>query len=308
LKSATALERLARVDTVVFDKTGTLTLGRLDLRPDPTRDPAELRLAASIAQASRHPLARALTRACPDAPVLPDVAEYPGRGLSISGPGGETRLGSAAFCALDTADRGEAAGPELWLGHPGWPPHRFAFSDRLRPDAASVVARVKAAGLRVELLSGDRAPVVADVAAAVGIDAWSAGCDPAAKCARLEALRAGGRKPLMVGDGLNDAPALAAAFVSASPATAADVSQTAADVVFQGERLGAIVEILEVARRSEILVRQNLSLAILYNAAAVPLAIAGYVTPLLAAIAMSSSSLLVIGNALRLAWRRKGGA
>jgi Cu2+-exporting ATPase len=181
---------------------------------------------------------------------------------------------------------------------------RFEFADALRPDALETVAALKAAGLNVELLSGDRAPVVSAVAKALGIATWRAECEPAAKCARLEQLRASGKRPLMVGDGLNDAPALAAAHVSISPSSAADVSQNAADAVFQGDCLAPVVEILEVARRRESLVRQHLGLALLYNVAAVPLAIAGYVTPLVAAIAMSSSSLLVIGNALRLARRK----
>jgi Cu2+-exporting ATPase len=300
LKSATALERLAQADVVVFDKTGTLTLGRPELQPDPSRDPSDLRLAASLAQASRHPLARALMRACPDAIALAGVTELPGRGLSAITAEGELRLGSRAFCGVSGADEVGQNGPELWLVRPTRAAVRFAFKDQLRPDTAAVIAGLKTTGLHVELLSGDRAPVVADVAYTAGIEIWRAGCDPVAKCARLAELRREGRRPLMVGDGLNDAPALTAAYVSVSPSSAVDVSQNAADVVFQGDRLASLLEILLVARRGEHLVRQNLALAILYNVAAVPLAMAGYVTPLLAAVAMSSSSLLVIGNALRL--------
>ncbi len=304
LKSATALERLAQVDVVVFDKTGTLTLGRPELQPDASRSPGDLRLAASMAQASRHPLARAMVRACPEAVAMDGVTEVPGQGLSLRIDGEEVRLGSRAFCGVPETREGAGTGPELWLARPGKAGVRFSFADRLRPDAAETIARLKSAGLRMELLSGDRAPVVSAVAGALGIATWQAGCDPAAKCARLDQLRVSGMKPLMVGDGLNDAPALAAAYVSISPSSAADVSQNAADAIFQGDRLAPLVEILQVARRSETLVRQNLALALLYNLAAVPLAVAGYVTPLLAAIAMSSSSLMVIGNALRLARRR----
>jgi Cu2+-exporting ATPase len=298
LKSATALERLARIDTVVFDKTGTLTVGRPELIPDPALAPADLRLAASLAGASRHPLARALARAAP-APVAPDVREHPGSGLSRASSAGEIRLGSRAFCGVKELAGGDAL--ELWLSRPDVPPVRFAFRDRLRDDAAAVVARLQSMGLQVELLSGDRPAPVAAAAREAGIAAWRAEADPAAKCARLAELAAAGRRVLMVGDGLNDAPALAAAHVSLSPATAADIAQIAADLVFQGDALAPVAEAIVTARRGDRVALENLGLALLYNLAAVPLAIAGYVTPLVAAIAMSSSSLLVIGNALRLA-------
>ncbi|WP_044560012.1 heavy metal translocating P-type ATPase metal-binding domain-containing protein [Azospirillum sp. B4] len=300
LKSATALERLAPVDTVVFDKTGTLTLGRPDLLPDPTLTTAELALAASLARTSRHPLSRALARAAGPGPVAEGVVEVPGGGLRWLGPQGFVRLGSRTFCGVtDTAEEG-VAGPELWLTRCGQPPRRLLFADRPRRDAAAVVATLKARGFRVELLSGDRAVTAQALAAEVGIDSVRADARPADKCAHLAALRAQGRKVLMVGDGLNDAAALAAADVSLSPATAVDVTQTAADVVFQGDGLAAVAETLAVARRSRALVRQNLIFTLLYNLCAVPVAVAGLATPLVAAAAMSGSSLVVMANALRL--------
>lgn len=143
------------------------------------------------------------------------------------------------------------------------------------------------------------------VAEALGLDSWRAACTPADKCARLEALRADGQRVLMVGDGLNDAPALAAADASISPSTAVDVSQTAADVVFQGQRLSPVLEVLDTARRADRLVKQNFGLSILYNVFTIPLAVAGFVTPLIAALAMSSSSVVVISNALRLSRGRR---
>ncbi len=301
LKSATALERLTGVDTVVFDKTGTLTRGRPELVRDGS-DETALRQAAGLAGASRHPLARALVRAMPGVPVAAGVREVPGSGLALAGPGGEIRLGSRAWCGV--ADEDERAGPELWLARPGQPPLRFAFADPPRSDAAAVIAALKARGLAVELLSGDREPTVRATAQALGIEHWRAGCTPAEKCARLAELAAAGRRTLMVGDGLNDAPALAAAHVSMSPSTAIDISQTAADAVFQGERLAPVVEALAVARRADRLVRQNFVLSFGYNIVAVPFAVAGLVTPLIAAVAMSSSSIAVVGNALRLARRR----
>ena len=300
LKSATALERLARVDTVVFDKTGTLTEGRPELC---AADPEALAFAATLAAASRHPLARALAEAVPGAAVAAGVREVPGCGLVLETAAGEIRLGHRRFAG--GAEDGAATGPELWLARPGRAPVRFSFTDRPRADAARVVAGLQAAGYRVELLSGDRALVAADIAGRLGIAAWQAELDPAGKTARLAELAAAGRTVLMVGDGLNDAPALAAAAVSMSPSTAVDVSQTAADAVFQGRLLAPVAETLAVARRAETLVRQNFFLAILYNFVTVPLAVCGEVTPLIAAAAMSSSSVLVIVNALRLG--RSGG-
>jgi Cu2+-exporting ATPase len=299
LKSATALERFADVDTVVFDKTGTLTLGKPELIRDGTWTAGQLAQAASLAVASRHPLARALAAAAGNVPMADGVREEPGRGMAA----GPVRLGSRAW--IGVADSGDE-GPELWLDVPGNAPVRFAFADSPRADAAEVVTDLKRRGLRIELLSGDRPATVRTLAERLGIDTWHAAQTPADKVARLEALKAEGRKVLMVGDGLNDAPALAAAHVSASPSTAVDVSQTAADVVFQGHRLTPVAETLRVAVGSRRLVRQNFVLALGYNVFTVPLAVAGYVTPLIAAIAMSTSSLVVIGNALRLSRGRTG--
>ncbi|MBP2301684.1 heavy metal translocating P-type ATPase [Azospirillum picis] len=299
LKSPTALERLAEIDTVVFDKTGTLTEGR----PVPQLDGLageDLVLAASLAGASRHPLARALAAAAPGVPVAAGVREVPGAGLLLETPDGEVRLGSRRFTGAP-ADAADAAGPELWLARPGEEPCRILFLDAPRPDAAAVVAALTARGLQVRLLSGDRRGAVAAVAERLGIADWRAEQTPADKTAALADLAAQGRRVLMVGDGLNDAPALAAAAVSMSPSTAVDVSQTVADVVFQGRLLRPIVEAIEVARRSGRLVRQNFAIALVYNLCAVPLAMGGMLTPLLAALAMSSSSLVVILNALRLA-------
>ena len=296
IKSATALERFATVDTVVFDKTGTLTRGKPELVRDGGWTDDDLRLAASLAGASRHPLARALAAACPDSRLADGVVEEPGRGLIA----GDIRLGSRRHVGVDDLGGEAAKGPEMWLSAPGRTPVRFAFVDEPRADAARVIETLRRRGLAVELLSGDREPAVRHVAQQAGIAEWRAGRTPAEKVARLTELRDAGRVVLMVGDGLNDAPALAAAHVSMSPSSAVDVSQTAADVVFQGERLAPVAETLFVARRSRSLVQQNFVLAIGYNVFTVPLAMAGHVTPLIAAIAMSTSSLVVIVNALRL--------
>ena len=197
-----------------------------------------------------------------------------------------------------------------WGPSCGWPGRVRSRSgspshDALRPDAAAVVAELQRRGYAVALLSGDRPQTAGHVAAELKITDWQGGCRPADKTAKLEALAAAGRKVLMVGDGLNDAPALAAAYVSLSPATAVDIAQTAADAVFQGAKLAPVLEVIDVARQAERLVKQNFALSFGYNILAVPFAILGYVTPLIAALAMSSSSILVVLNSMRLAWRRR---
>lgn len=292
LLSPTALERFAEIDHVVLDKTGTLTLGRPEQVGIVPVD--ALQKAAAIAANSRHPLARALVRAAGGAAPAAGVIEHAGLGLQQ----GAIRLGSAAFCDVEAAT--EDGHSEMWLAEPGRRPVRFAFADRLRPDAAATISALRELGLTVELLSGDRRAAVALAAGDSGVVDWRAETPPAGKVQRLRDLAADGRRVLMVGDGLNDAPALATAHASISPSSAAEATQNAADAVFQGDMLRAVVDTLVAARQSGRLARQNLILALLYNLLAVPLAIAGEVTPLIAAIAMSSSSLLVIGNALRL--------
>jgi len=295
LKSATALERLAEVDTVVFDKTGTLTEPLLALLETPVA--ADLHLAATLAISSRHPLARSLVAASGAVVPADGVIEVPGQGLSLTTPVGEIRLGSRTFCGVADAP---SAGPEMWLTRPGAVPVRFCFGERPRQDAAAVIQRLLAMGLRVRLVSGDHADQVARIASTLGIADWRAGCTPVGKVSLIEGWGAEGHKILMVGDGMNDSPALAAASVSASPSTAADVSQTVADLVFQGAKLEPVVIALQTARQAKAVMRQNLALSIGYNAIMVPLAIGGWVTPWLAAAAMSSSSLLVMANSLRL--------
>ena len=301
LKSATALERLAEVDTVVFDKTGTLTEPLPALQDDPARPPGALALAASLAACSRHPLSRALLAAAGPVPAAEGVEERPGEGLLCRTAGGEIRLGARGFAGAPPGDAAE--GPELWLARPGAAPLRFAFRERLRHDAVATVAALRRSGLALRLASGDRAGPVGAVAAALGIAEWQAELGPAAKVALIEALRAQGHRVLMVGDGLNDGPSLAAAAVSMSPSSAADVSQTVADVVFQGSGLGAVAAALRLARRARAVMRQNLAFSLAYNAVMLPLAVAGAVTPWVAAVAMSGSSLLVMVNSFRLRLR-----
>jgi Cu2+-exporting ATPase len=301
VKAADGLERLSEVDTVVFDKTGTLTRGEPSLANAHEIDGATLAAAASLAIASRHPYSRAVVRTARERglafAVSSDVTEEPGSGLAS----GARRLGSAAWVS-GSVDCGAAA--SLWFRDGDAAPVALHFEDQLRSDAQAVVGALRQAGYRVCLVSGDRDDAVRAAAAAAGIDDWVAEVRPAGKIARLEALKAEGRRVLMIGDGLNDAPALAAAHASLSPATAADVSQTASDAVFQGERLAPILDVLSVSGAAQRMAVENFAIALAYNAVSVPLAMLGYVTPLIAALAMSLSSIAVTGNALRLRVRR----
>jgi len=303
LNSGDAIERLAEADTVVFDKTGTLTLPEPRVVAPANADPVLLQIAARLALSSRHPLAVALAREATSRVPFADAVEEPGRGVRAIVAGVEARAGSAAFCGL--------AAP---LPMPGLSYIYFAMGGRslavavaqtLRADAVETVARLRALGLDLRILSGDRAEAVAPVAKALGIDKWGAELKPADKIALIEDLKRQGRRVLMVGDGLNDAPSLAAAHVSLSPISAVDLTQAQADAVFLGERLAPVGDAVVAARRARRLMTENLGLAVVYNLIAVPIAIAGAVTPLIAALAMSGSSLLVTLNALR---ARRGGS
>ncbi|MGI9477785.1 MAG: heavy metal translocating P-type ATPase [Hyphomicrobiaceae bacterium] len=299
LKAADGLERLAEVDTVVFDKTGTLTLGTPRLSNIVNGGDVDLDHAAQLAIKSRHPYARALVEAARGrgfhVDTGRDVAETPGCGLSFETDAGTVRLGSSVWCGIDLS---EAAA--LWLCVPGREPVGFVFEESLRPDAKQVITVLKESSLSVKALSGDRVAAVRTIAEQVGIDAWKGRQTPSDKISHVEKLKAAGRHVLMVGDGINDAPALAAAHASLSPASAADISQTTADMIFQGDKLGAVAEAIAVARKAHRMSLQNFGIALAYNAVFVPLAMTGFVTPLLAAIAMSASSIGVTANALRL--------
>ncbi len=301
LKAADGLERLAETDVAVFDKTGTLTAGIPSVANGSAIDDDALGSAAALAAASRHPYAQAVAQAAKErfgaAPSVRGVEEVPGFGLRRLTATGEERLGSASWCGIE-GTRG--ASVSLWFVRPGLEPVAFHFEDKLREDAAETVDALRRAGFEVSLCSGDRTGAVEGAARAVHIEEWHAGMKPHEKIQRLDALKAQGRRVLMVGDGLNDAPALAAAHASVSPSTAADISQTASDAVFQGAKLMPVVELLATARRTRKMAFQNFAVAFGYNLVFVPLAMAGFVTPLFAAITMSTSSILVTLNAIRL--------
>ena len=309
VKAPDGLERITECDTVVFDKTGTLTLGEPRIASsggEQVEVPDDvLARAASLAVVSRHPYAKAVVAAAHERGLSirkPDgIEEVAGCGLRRQTAGGEERLGSARWCGVSQSEGTLAS---LWHRRGSTPAVAIPLEDVIRPDAAKVVDVLERAGLPVTLLSGDRESEVERMAKLAGIERYVAGCLPAEKVRRLEALRAQGRKVLMVGDGLNDAPALAAAHASLSPSTAADISQTASDAVFQGERLAAVLEAIAISRISSRMSLENFAIAIGYNMIFVPLAVLGLVTPLIAAIAMSASSIAVTANALRLRSRR----
>jgi Cu2+-exporting ATPase len=296
VKDGSALERMAGIDRALLDKTGTMTLGRP--LPDPVvldalpADAAAVALA--LASHSRHPLSRALSEALGASGVRPadltDVSEEAGHGLR------GTWRGKAVALHRPEAASGIATALDI-AGQPTW---LIPFADRLRPDSKAALADLAALGVQPAILSGDNAAAVAEVERATGL-AGQAAATPQDKQAAIAALQAQGHRVLMAGDGLNDGPALAAADASIAPGSASDVGRQAADMVFLGDGLDAVPRAIRAARRTMAVVRQNFVLAIGYNLLAVPLAMAGLVTPLIAAAAMSTSSLIVIGNSLRLA-------
>lgn len=299
IKHETALERLAQVDTVVFDKTGTLTTGTPRLTNLDSLPPEALPLALALAQGSSHPLARAITNAATEAGVAPaeigDVTEEPGYGTKGTVAGHEIRLGRAVWT-------GAQGVPETatFLKVGDRPPVAFTFTDALRPGAEEAVAALIGQGKRVILISGDTRPAVEALATRLGIAHWMAEALPADKAARVEALTGEGARVLMVGDGLNDTAALSAAHVSISPASALDAARVASDIVLLGNDLATIGAACLTAKSATRRITENFRIATVYNIVAVPLAVAGLATPLIAALAMSLSSVTVSLNALRL--------
>lgn len=298
VKDGSALERLAEIDGAAFDKTGTLTTGAPAIAPQPMAD-AERAGAKALASASCHPVARAIARHLDCDPVaVSDVVEVPGQGVEAQVDGRPARLGRASWVGDIARVPAGMAGPVF--GFAGGRGVAFVVTEHLRPGAFQAVSALQSGGLDVAILSGDAADRVGRVAAAVAVAATVHDATPAGKLAWLEERRRAGRKLLMVGDGINDAPALAAAHVSMAPASASDAGRTAADFIILRDSLNAVPETWQLAKDTARVVRQNFIAAFGYNAIAIPLAVAGLVTPLIAAIAMSASSILVIGNAMRL--------
>jgi len=289
------LERLAEADRALFDKTGTLTLGRpelgnLEAIPENVRP-----VALALAQASRHPLASALRRSLElrgtESVTLDHITETAGTGVSARYRGMKVALGKIPDLAADsmaTALSIEDCAPVV-----------LRFTDRLRPGTAVAIGQLRKLGIESSIATGDRAASVATATKGLGLTAQTS-MTPADKLDLIARLQSQGHRVLMVGDGLNDGPALAAGHVSMAPASASDVGQNAADAVFLGDSLLPVAKAIVAARRTMRVVRQNFVIAIGYNVVAVPLAFVGLVTPLVAALAMSGSSIIVVANALRL--------
>ena len=292
IKSGTALERFAEADVILCDKTGTLTMpgGQVDVGalPDPARG-----IALALAQMSEHPVSHALAKALEgETPArLEAIREHPGQG--IEGRAGDqiVRLGRADWVG------GSGTGLALGIG-----PERYAIGhdQELRPGAAEMVRSLQDAGYDLRIVSGDTPARTAGLAAELGVAQWQAGMTPEEKFALVEALQARGHRVAMMGDGINDAAALAAAHASLAPGSALDATRSAADAVILAPSLASLPGLFRISRWSVRLSRQNFAISTLYNAVAIPVAVLGFASPMLAALAMSSSSITVLLNALRL--------
>jgi Cu2+-exporting ATPase len=305
--NARALEVMPAIDTLIFDKTGTLTTGELALESMHCADPGQSvelrRVASSLEQHSEHPVARALVDPAVKPLPVDNLRNHPGEGVSGHVDGQTYYIGKATFvaryCPLpDFVDKAEHQ--VVYLGRDGQWLASFAFSDPLKPDALQTVRELQRQGISIRILSGDREDYVASVAKRLGIDEFDAGQMPEQKLKVVEALQQAGHKVAMIGDGINDAPVLAAADLSISMSVGADLARASSDLIVNGQLLGPVSDALRITRKTMAIIRQNFTWAISYNTLAVPFAMAGLVPPWLAAIGMSLSSLIVVLNALRL--------
>ena len=297
VKSGDALERLAEVDEFVFDKTGTMTHGRLTLSNAKQIEPLTLEKAASMARTSRHPIARAVVDAVGAGETSMSAKEFAGCGIEGKIDRQRARFGRADWVGADPINDGVS---DAWFRLGADAPVRFMVEDRIRDDVKKTISALERRGVKTVMLSGDREGPARRIAELAGVKRWRAALSPNDKIEELNRKSADGVRVAMVGDGLNDAPALAAAHASLSPGSAADASQAAADFVYQGDGLGAVKTAFDVARQSRRRVIENFRFAALYNICAIPLAVFGFVTPLIAALAMSGSSIVVTLNALRI--------
>jgi P-type E1-E2 ATPase len=305
-----AIERAAAVTAVLFDKTGTLTVGRPTVArviSAPGREPADvLAVAATLERGSSHPLARAILEAASDAPLLAVRETHTEPGMGVRGrdaSGGELRVGTRAFVEAGGAsvlDEPRDLGTHAYVAAGGAWVGTIVLTDPLREDASQAVARLRRGGMRVGIVSGDREPVVRDVARLVGVQELHAQCSPAEKAEIVARARRDGEGVAFVGDGLNDGPALAAADLGVAVFGATDVAQAAAALTLRAGGLARLIEAVELARITRRVMRQNLLWALVYNLVAIPAAAVGMLSPAWAALSMAASSLSVVANSLRL--------
>jgi len=306
LKTSDALEKLAQIQTIVFDKTGTLTEGEPQCCNIDTLSLLEKAIAYSLASASKHPLSQALCKAIAhqDLPVavVSEISETSGGGVSGWMDGGKVAIGSRSFCGIngalsDNADITAQSLLEIWFVRDGQQPKCLYFLDTLKSDAHEVVDDMKNTyGLSIMIVSGDQPHIVSKIADTLGITEWYAEKKPIEKYTIVNQLNS---KSLMVGDGLNDAAALEASFVSMSPTSSLEIAQVRSDIVFHGRKLTPILLTYNRALLARKLVNQNFLLSFGYNIISIPLAMLGLLNPIIAAIMMSSSSIIVMLNALR---------
>jgi len=297
VKSGDALERLAKIDTILFDKTGTLTRGKPVLTG--TYNPDDLKIAASLAIHSQHPLSIALAANLKgEAVKITDIKEYAGLGVKGLYNNQNIKIGSRTFCGLTNEYGSDKI--EICFTINGVLKSIFTFDDLPRSDAKETILTLNKGNISCILLSGDRQKPAQKIADFLGIKTVYAEQTPIDKYSILQKLKKDGHSVFMVGDGLNDAPVLAGADVSMAPGTAIDMAQNAADIIFMGDRLKPVENVYKIAVASQKLVRQNFIIALVYNLLAIPLAFCGFITPMLAALAMSTSSLFVIFNSFRL--------
>jgi Cu2+-exporting ATPase len=302
-----AIERLAGIDTILFDKTGTLTLDTLRIREiqiNPARpeitEEFVLSLAASLESASAHPLATAFRGEAP-LRAMDGVEVFPGQGVRGQFGGATYRIGSPHFALGPAAPPGEDRGA-VWLSDElGWLAE-FVLSDGLREGAGDAVRYCREQNLRTVILSGDTRARVAAAADALGVNEWKAGLTPAGKLEALAHLESEGSRVLMVGDGVNDAPVLAAADVSIAVQGGSELANSAADLILTGRSLALVCEARDLACATRRVIKQNMVWALLYNATMIPLAASSVLQPWMAAVGMSASSLLVVLNAARISW------
>ena len=301
LKKSGSLEKLADIKAAVFDKTGTLTLGQpVLIKKQSQIDQKSFKIAASIAAKSNHPLAKALSLSYKGAILDLKVKEIAGKGMVAEYKGKVIKMGRKDFVLNNKINiEDDNRYSKIYFQYDG-KLAIFAFKDTLRQDAGQIISKLKAMSVKIILLSGDVKPVVKDIALKLKIKEYYFEVDPVKKYQYLQSFKSRYGNVLMVGDGLNDAPSLIAADVSISPSKANDITKNAADIIFQGLKLKPVLESLLIAGQAKKLMKQNMTIALLYNITAIPFAMAGYITPLIAAIAMSCSSIAVVLNSIRI--------